>query len=68
MKKTVNQWLDIIQSLPEAKRKLKEVHEFYKRLTYMNLDESYKGQVGTEIVEVDDILGSIIFKPNKLNI
>lgn len=56
MKKTVNQWLDLILSLPEHRRNLKEVHSFEHKLKKIKMDSAYAGYGGAVVVEINDEL------------
>ena len=64
VKKTVNQWIDVIQSLPIEKRKLSKVLSFQQKLAEIKKDEEYKGFGGAVSVEVDEELENILLKTN----
>ena len=67
MNKTVNQWIDVIQSLPIEKRKLTKVLSFQQKLAEIKKDEEYKGFGGAVSVEVDEELENILLNTNTFN-
>jgi hypothetical protein len=56
MQKTVNQWLDWIDSLPSIQRDSSDILDFRHMLMKFKLDEKYEGYGGTLIVKLPDNL------------
>ena len=52
MKKTLNQWLDWIDSLDPALKASPDISSFKQQLIDLKFDESFKGYSGTQMVEL----------------
>ena len=62
MQKTVNQWLDFLDALPEIQRKNKDIESFQNQLINIKMDNKYKGYGGIVNIILLENLKSLLTK------